>query len=304
MDSGGGSSSLPPPHSGNPNDQLSPVPETSHTAPQARRPSSSASLTAPSEQPGTPTAEGHPNSEYFAGGSGAGHDLTSTRSIQSMHSHRSRQSERSPSRLAPDGASLSRPVSRRQPSVRLRRDSSASGRSIPRKPVGSAQDAFSAGSSPAAGSSATLARHQSGRPRSISQPERGTFDHDAARQPRRVPQIALPRLTEEGSRPTMDELGVTGTPISPTVSLPEQEIDRAYDESQPAPPRTRLQKMRKASRMFWPGGNKGQSSQQQDPDQVQRQQFDDEYGSELVDWLDIIGKSPKLSELPYLLDSF
>lgn len=126
------------------------------------------------------------------------------------------------------------------------------------------------------------------RPRSISQPEQARVS-DApvlARHSRRVPQIAMPRLTEEGARPSLAELGMDDqtSPLSPAVSLPGQTHPRGSDMDM-----TRLQRARRMSRMFWPGHRR-----QGDQRQAMRPQTaeEEEYAQELVDWLDVIGELP------------
>ncbi|RSL46326.1 hypothetical protein CEP53_010381 [Fusarium sp. AF-6] len=123
------------------------------------------------------------------------------------------------------------------------------------------------------------------RPRSISQPERARVS-DApvlARHSRRVPQIAMPRLTEEGARPSLAELGMDGptSPLSPAVSLPDQ----THPPRESDVDMSRLQRARKMSRMFWPGHRR-----QGDQKQAMRPQTaeEEEYAQELVDWLDVI----------------
>lgn len=126
------------------------------------------------------------------------------------------------------------------------------------------------------------------RPRSISQPERARVS-DApvlARHSRRVPQIAMPRLTEEGARPSLAELGMDGptSPLSPAVSLPDQAHAREPDGDT-----SRLQRARKMSRMFWPGHRRqGEQSEATRPLTAE----EEEYAQELVDWLDVIGELP------------
>ncbi|KAK0757911.1 hypothetical protein N5P37_009203 [Trichoderma harzianum] len=184
------------------------------------------------------------------------------------------------------GSESGRPVYERtrQPSIRIRRSSSG---------------ASAANLDYASESSDNETRRFGARPRSISQPmpPAQVYDANAARHSRRVPQLALPRLTEEGSRPTMAELGMN-SPISPARSLPEDplEDDDARRMSVGSEPSRRLSRKRKISRLFWPGGsiNRGSQSQagpadaQQNIDPARAQPQSDEYGEDLVDWLDII----------------
>lgn len=190
------------------------------------------------------------------------------------------------------GSESGRPVYERtrQPSIRIRRSSSGA------SAVSQAHLDY------ASESSDNETRRYGGRPRSISQPmpPAQVYDANAARHSRRVPQLALPRLTEEGSRPTMAELGMN-SPISPARSLPEDplEDDDGRRMSVGSEPSRRLSRKRKLSRLFWPGGSINRGSQAQAPPADAQANFDaaraqqpqsDEYGEDLVDWLDIIGK--------------
>lgn len=151
----------------------------------------------------------------------------------------------------------------RQPSIRIRRSSN-----------GSVYSNFSFDGA-----------SDDGRPRSISQPERARVQDGPAlaRHSRRVPQAAMPRLTEEGNRPSMAELGMSDDDraMSPTASLPEDAM------------RPRQGRLRRASRFFWPGHRRQPDNdsiavpmRNRDIDNAR----DDEYDQELVDWLDVIGK--------------
>ncbi len=228
--------------------------------------------------PETPSATGDSSGGYFD---------TAT----NLRPQASRQSVRSSSNLSGVGPSgESRPASRnsnRRPSIRIRRLSNASL---------NLQDAnVSTGASPssdalAAGAGPSLARH--GRPRSASQPmlDPAARDADTARHSRRTPQIAMPRLTEEGSRPTMQELGVAGIPLSPTASLPGS-VTRQRAESLDVDSSTSQQNRRRAfSRMFWPRGNGTARRRSQDTISRGSLYQDDEYDEHLVDLLDTIGK--------------
>lgn len=154
----------------------------------------------------------------------------------------------------------------RQPSIRIRRSSNGSVYS------NYSFDGFS----------------DDGRPRSISQPERARVNDGSAlaRHSRRVPQAAMPRLTEEGGRPSMAELGLSdddrASAMSPTASLPDEAM------------RPRHGRLRRASRFIWPGNHRRQPPA--DSIAVPMRNRDDgatrdnEYDQELVDWLDVIGK--------------
>ncbi|KAK2680699.1 Protein of unknown function DUF2985 [Fusarium oxysporum f. sp. vasinfectum] len=152
----------------------------------------------------------------------------------------------------------------RQPSIRIRRNSNGSVYS--NHSVTSQFDGFS----------------DDGRPRSISQPERARVSDGLARHSRRVPQVAMPRLTEEGGRPSLAELGISddqSAPLSPTASLPDENTNG----------RGGLGRLRRASRFIWPG-HRRQSGEDQAVPMGQRDddRRDDEYDQELVDWLDVI----------------
>lgn len=189
----------------------------------------------------------------------------------------------------------------RQPSVRIRRRSSSGGGT-------SVIDYASESSDTDAG------RRHLPRARSVSQPMPAAQiypDANVARLSRRVPQVALPRLTEEGSRPTMSELGIPPSPLSPSRSLPEEplEEDDPRNPDSGGSPARRLTRKRKLSKLFWPGGslNRGPMSPERETSagpstqshfglnlgqrQGQQAPASDEYGEDLVDWLDIIGKS-------------
>ncbi|KAM5352877.1 hypothetical protein ACJ41O_005599 [Fusarium nematophilum] len=182
----------------------------------------------------------------------------------------------------PDVPATSRPRPNadydRLPSIRLRRTSNGSLYSIARSQASSNEGFSSQQQQHHHGSDA-------GRPRSISQPERARISEapTLARHSRRVPQVAMPRLTEEGARPSLAELGLEGptTPISPIVSLPDQaDHPREADVEQ-----SRLQRARRLSRMFWPGHRRQADGRQMVEPQTAEEE---EYARELVDWLDVI----------------
>nr|CEG05722.1 unnamed protein product [Fusarium clavum] len=150
----------------------------------------------------------------------------------------------------------------RQPSIRIRRSSNGSVYS------NYSFDGFS----------------DDGRPRSVSQPERArTHDGPAlARHSRRLPQAAMPRLTEEGGRPSMAELGISDDDraMSPSASLPDDAI------------RPKQGRFRRASRFFWPGNHRRQANNDTMAVPMRNRDDnpnpDDEYDQNLVDWLDVI----------------
>ncbi|PNY24993.1 Uncharacterized protein TCAP_05079 [Tolypocladium capitatum] len=174
-----------------------------------------------------------------------------------------------------------RPEQARRPSIRIRRSSVG----LNRRPV---TGAAGGPASSHAGHDDTR-RHQRGHSRSVSQPAPvlPAVYISFARDSTRLPQVALPRLMEEESRPTTGELGITGTPISPTMSLPERTLrNDAPAEWEAGPARRRPNRLGRVSRIFWPGFGKRDPAQTGATAAESRQ--DDEYDEELVDWLDII----------------
>lgn len=144
----------------------------------------------------------------------------------------------------------------------------------------------------------------SGRPRSISQPERThTLPDNAnlARHSRRTPQVAMPRLTEEGTRPTMDELGVNQPPISPVRSLPENSL--SLQQTDPGVRTERMGPIRRVSRYFWPR-RQPQALPQNELNSSPSTRADEEYDAALVDYLDTIGTDLlRPNTLSYVLTS-
>lgn len=164
--------------------------------------------------------------------------------------------------------SLRSSSSSRLPSIRLRRNSNAS--IITTSTLADSEDVPPSTSRP-------------GRPRSTSQPG-GALHSD-----RRSAQAALPRLTEEGNRPTMAELdaAASGARLSPTPSIPENAgRERAHSSldiaSTGSPPRRR-----RLSRMFWPAG--ASDGDRASADDFRRDLREEEYEEQLVDLLDIVG---------------
>ena len=140
-----------------------------------------------------------------------------------------------------------------------------------------------------------VALDRDGRPRSISQPER-SYAPPPAMHSRGTPQIVLPRLTEEGNRPTLEELEAT-TPMSPSRSLPNNSFPEVEEEvlAGPVDPRRRKFNAGRVGRFFWPGGKKNNQRQEiplGDPgwtDVPPEHLIRPDYEAELVDWLDTIG---------------
>ncbi|PHH69502.1 hypothetical protein CDD80_6691 [Ophiocordyceps camponoti-rufipedis] len=166
----------------------------------------------------------------------------------------------------------------RQPSIRIRSHTIGSGSGRARVSLGGAE-----------GLDVAAIGILSTRPRSGSQTSVLTAPPDAARGGlRRMPvgQLTqpspahLPRLTEEGVRPSAADL----------KAVDERETVVARDEEAGAP-----KKARRVSRFLWPaaGGRKSQAaSASPAPDeggfQPLRSRQEDEYDEQLVDWLDII----------------
>ncbi|OAR05356.1 hypothetical protein LLEC1_05978 [Akanthomyces lecanii] len=241
--------------------------------------------------PETPSAAGDSGSGYFD-------------AAMNLRPQASRQSVLSTSQFSgivgPHGES--RPASRnssRRPSIRIRRLSNASSLNPQDADVASVASPSSDALAAAAGPS--LARH--GRPRSVSQPtaDPAVREGDTARHSRRTPQIAMPRLTEEGSRPTMQELGIAGSHLSPTTSLPESNFRQTPDSLDADPNAPQRTTRRRFSRMFWPSGNGVARRRSQDAtsrgSRASMHQ-DYEYDEHLVDLLDTI--DPEIQTLSTL----
>lgn len=169
-------------------------------------------------------------------------------------------------------ASFRNSSSNRLPSIRLRRNSNASIIS-----TSTLQDGAGDEQPP----SMTSLRHA--RPRSTSQP--GNLPNSD----RRTPQMGLPRLTEEGIRPTMEEIdaaAASGSRLSPTPSVPETDSRRAHSSmdiaSTSSPPRRR----RALSRIFWPATA---SEDERFGAIGSAQAQESEYEEQLVDLLDVVG---------------
>ena len=279
----------------------------------SRNASPSPSTSRRSAQPSTPFAEGNTSTEYFP-------TLEVSPSLLQLPSHTGTTRTRPHSNSNVSSLDEAARGLRRQPSIRLRRRSSSTRSNRPGsvRNEGAAQgarsqDNISGGTRPSnngdEGSSvrASASRQSSsGRPRSISQPERAHVPQDTllARHSRRAPQIAMPRLTEEGARPTMEELDASNRSPSPTHSLPERQLSLSRNRTEPGPgppdgPQ-RLQRMRNMSRFFWPRRQTQQSQQgeaqeaQQQPGELQAR-AEDEYNERLVDYLDTIGMLPPSS---------
>ncbi|OAA63087.1 integral membrane protein [Cordyceps fumosorosea ARSEF 2679] len=236
--------------------------------------------------PATPSATADLTGDYFDA------------AANNLRTQPSRQSVRSASHLSGFGGppDLSRPASRnssRRPSIRIRRLSNASLNPLDADPV------VASSSSDAAAATGSARRS---RPRSVSQPTLDAAARDGggetARHSRRVPQAALPRLTEEGTRPTMQELGITGTHLSPTTSLPGTVAGQRRASLDVDSSTSQQNRRRRFSRMFWPGGNSGSQRRSQDTTSRGSIYQDDEYDEHLVDLLDTI--DPEIQTLSTL----
>ncbi|PFH55242.1 hypothetical protein XA68_10295 [Ophiocordyceps unilateralis] len=167
----------------------------------------------------------------------------------------------------------------RQPSIRIRSHTLGSGRvRIHTGPDGTHQPVITAVAAPS-----------STRPRSGSQTSILTTPLDASRASRRqpaplqqpAPAAHLPRLTEEGLRPSIVDLGLA--PPSSAKAVDERES--AFVEDGP-------RRSRRMTRFLWPAAasrrSQAGSSPTRDDAAPLRSREEDEYDEQLVDWLDII----------------
>lgn len=100
--------------------------------------------------------------------------------------------------------------------------------------------------------------------------------------------MVMPRLTEEGSRPTLEELGVPDRRAGAAAPDTQGEAEAAGSGGAEAP-HTRLRKVQKVGKMLWPGADRRPAGEAEEARQLRRERLEDEYGEDLVDWLDIIG---------------
>ncbi|KAK9436525.1 integral membrane protein [Metarhizium brunneum] len=227
--------------------------------------------------PATPAESDAPADEYFEPLSTA----ASRRSRISTASHGWASSAG-----VPESNATERP---RRPSIRIRRSSLG----VPQS-TSSTQDAATAPQQQQEhdGGSEAL---RGNRPRSASQPSPapppvGDAAARGARNSRRMqPQIALPRLTEEGARPTMAELGLEGTsPLSPSMSMPPAPaLERSHSDGEAGVDEAEGKKPRRSivGRLWKPSFRRTSVTA---PAQGVDPMDTDEYNDELVDWLDII----------------
>lgn len=131
-----------------------------------------------------------------------------------------------------------------------------------------------------------------GRPRSVSEPRRNNWGTGAFAPPPhatdRAP-IPLPRLTEEGRRPSLSELGHTLSSNSfPITHRPQGQEDNAQAGTNAQEPIRKLRGARTLSKLFHPG----QNAAVQGPSKAPAGGRDvEEYDARLVDWLDVFGLS-------------
>ncbi|KAG8413894.1 hypothetical protein J3459_015054 [Metarhizium acridum] len=227
--------------------------------------------------PATPAESDVPADEYFE-------------PLSAAASRRSRTSTASHGWAGSVAASESNATDRpRRPSIRIRRSSLGAPQS-----TSSTQDAATAPQQQQEhdGENEVLQRN---RPRSASQPGLasppvGDAAARVARNSRRMqPQIALPRLTEEGARPTMAELGLGGTsPLNPSVSMPPAPaLERSHSDGEAGVDEAEGKKQRRSivGRLWKPSFRRTSVTA---PAEGADSRDTDEYNEELVDWLDII----------------
>ncbi|KAM4066165.1 integral membrane protein [Hirsutella rhossiliensis] len=299
------SQSSPPPQSPPPQSQSQPQshsfspPQHHHQLqPQSRPqsppiPSPALSRLSPSIlHPSTPQPE-DPAEDYF-------------HRVSDAPSRRSRLSTFSINRLPSSTPSENRPPARpdhsRRPSIRIRLSNASINRAQPNSPERAASShgpehidapggrSRSASQSSAASAPADTTSAARNASRLTMQPDISS----PARSPRRMVQASLPRLTEEGSRPTMAELGLVPVPrpqrpsIAPSDPAADEDGEHEEKGSQEAgPSNEKGNRLRRVSRFFWPSKARRGSA---DPGSVTSAEtrHEDEYHEELVDWLDII----------------
>lgn len=114
--------------------------------------------------------------------------------------------------------------------------------------------------------------------------------------------MAMPRLTEEGARPTMEDLGIVDQPPPPAHSRPVSAVNADGEpidlEAEGEDGGQGLRRMRTWSRIFRP---RGQTIRSQDSERTSNDRASsdrppsrinqEEYDERLVDYLDTVGKS-------------
>ncbi|KOS20123.1 hypothetical protein ESCO_006308 [Escovopsis weberi] len=114
---------------------------------------------------------------------------------------------------------------------------------------------------------------------------------------RRSPDHGLPRLTEEGTRPTMAELDIIEPPLEHTTSLPAPEEN--MDPLNPQPPsRLNVWRRGRLGKLLLPGSTR-QGDSAQDPSGAGAiGACSQEYQNDLVDFLDVV--DPEIQALSTL----
>ncbi|KAG5915602.1 hypothetical protein E4U42_007970, partial [Claviceps africana] len=200
-----------------------------------------------------------------------------------------------------DGAAVAHFERPRRPSIRIRR--SAAALAGGQQHAAAVQDA----ATPADSEHENEHEYSRGtRPRSISQPGSApvaaTDGAGRLRQLRRPqPQLSMPRLTEEGARPSMAELGLDPRRhsfLSPAGSTSaratlgrSRSVGQMLASDIEMAPQTRSVAPRRSivGRIFRPGSRRSSLAAQSQPSyNDSHSRHTDEYNEELVDWLDII----------------
>lgn len=266
---------LPPPHHA-PVTEGDRIAIPHHLAPQPPSPSQHSAV--------SPMAHESASTEYFPALPVPSNNLSAAQSRSSMRDRRgSRGSASSGSAFREPATPSAIP---RQPSIRIRRRGGSGG-----------SNRSSLLEQPSIGSlGSNVGSSTGGRARSSSQPERPNAQQHLQNIARhsRTPHVAMPRLTEEGNRPTMEELGMANQPPPPdsTWSLPQQtHSNEEIPDNAQVPQRDGP--LRRMSRMFWTRRPSVSSSGQPQPDANDLQRTDmshDEYDAAVVDYLDTIGK--------------
>lgn len=260
--------------------------------PQPQSPISSPALSRPSPSfpnPPTPQTE-DAGEDYF-------------HRVSPPPPQRSRLSTFSISRLPRSTPSENRPPARpeasRQSSIRIRLSNASLDRAQPATPEPGPEHAEHRGGRSRSGSQSSVASAPADTTNSAwSRPVIQPDPAGPSRNPRKMVQASLPRLTEEGSRPTMAELGLAPDPqprrpsMAPSDAAADEDGEHEEKASPgPAPSPEKRNRLRRMSRFFWPSkarrGSIGRASVMS-----AESRHDEEYHEELVDWLDIIGESP------------
>ncbi|RDA84175.1 hypothetical protein CP532_3900 [Ophiocordyceps camponoti-leonardi (nom. inval.)] len=187
------------------------------------------------------------------------------------------QLQRSASPVASPSPSPSRPSpAPRQPSIRIRSNTLGSGRV--RIYADSPVVAFSRPRSDSQTSVLTAP------PDAARASKRLTMAHQQQQQQQQPAPAHLPRLTEEGIRPSMTELGFAPDPVA--------EERQTTTTTAPTLPDQGPRRPRRMTRLLWPTSGPRRSSPPPRPSDdaapLRSSRHQDEYDEQLVDWLDII----------------